>query len=126
MFAHKITDTEINNNRVASLPTRPTASASFGGKGYSAAEMKAAFDKLPLIIIEQFNNLLDDITRTDEEAITASIPTSIYVGHSLKKMLSEIPNGEFAGYLKVGDKTLANAIADIYDEIALIKSVLNL
>lgn len=124
MYAQKISDTEINNNRIASLPTRPTASTAFGGKGYSATEMKMAFDKLPLIIIDRFNKLIDDITRYDEESISASMPTSIYVGHTLQQMLHDIPSGEFAGYLKVGNESLANAIAKLYSEIESIKSML--
>ncbi len=125
MYASKITDTEISNNRIASLPTRPNASVAFGGKGYSATEMKMAFDKLSLIIIDRFNTLLDDIRRTDEDALTASMPTGIKVGQSLQKMLLEIPGGEFAGYLKVGEESLATAIANIYAEIESIKAMLS-
>ena len=61
MNTTKITDTEIESLRVASLPTRPTAAAAFGGKGYTATEMKAAFDKLPMRIIDGFNSLIDEI-----------------------------------------------------------------
>ena len=49
MYTSKILDSEISGLKVASLPTRPTAPQSFGGKGFTAAEMKAAFDKLPLL-----------------------------------------------------------------------------
>lgn len=125
MYASKITDTEISNNRIASLPTRPNASVAFGGKGYSATEMKMAFDKLPLIIIDRFNTLLDDIRRTDEDALIASIPTGIAPEHSLQKMMLEIPSGEFAGYLKVGEESLATAIANIYAEIEALKAMLS-
>ena len=121
MYATTITNTDINNNSIASLPTRPTASASFGGNGYSAAEMKEAFDKLPRLIIEQFNNLILDIKRTDDEALTACIPTTIYPDHTLLRMMKDIPSGEFAGYLKVGEESLANAIANIYSQIEEIK-----
>lgn len=61
MNTTKITASEIDSLKVASLPTRPTAPAAFGGKGYTATEMKAAFDKLPLRIIEEFNSLIDEI-----------------------------------------------------------------
>ncbi len=61
MTTSKITDSEIESLKVASLPTRPTAPTAFGGKGYTATEMKEAFDKLPLKIIENFNALIDDI-----------------------------------------------------------------
>lgn len=61
MNTTKITASEIDSLKVASLPTRPTAPTAFGGKGYTATEMKAAFDKLPLRIIEEFNSLIDEI-----------------------------------------------------------------
>lgn len=61
MNTKKITDSEIESLKVASLPTRPTAPTAFGGKGYTATEMKAAFDKLPLRIIEGFNSLIEEI-----------------------------------------------------------------
>lgn len=77
MTCKKITDSEISERRIASLPTRPNAPTAFGGRGYSAAEMKEAFDRLPLLIAERLNALLDDIT-----------------------------NGSLAASLKVGDYTL--------------------
>ena len=124
MYSTKITDTEISNNRIASLPTRPTASAAFGGKGYSAAEMKEAFDKLPMLLIDRFNRLIDDIQREDIDSVTASMPTFIFDGHTIYDMLFDITNGEFAGYLKVGNESLASAIANLYSEIEDIKSML--
>ena len=61
MKAKKILDAEIDDLKISSLPTRPTAPTSFGGKGYTTSEMKEAFDRLPLYIIERFNELIDDI-----------------------------------------------------------------
>ena len=61
MNTKKIPDSEIESLKVASLPTRPTAPTAFGGKGYTATQMKEAFDKLPLRIIEEFNLLIDEI-----------------------------------------------------------------
>ena len=61
MITKKILDSEIESLKVASQPTRPTAPVAFGGKGYTATEMKAAFDKLPLRIIEEFNSLISEI-----------------------------------------------------------------
>ena len=46
MNSRKITDGDIADKRVASLPTRPTAPMAFGGKGYTPTELKEAFDKL--------------------------------------------------------------------------------
>ena len=61
MTTSKIIDSEIESLKISSLPTRPTAPTAFGGKGYTATEMKEAFDNLPLKIIEKFNALIDDI-----------------------------------------------------------------
>ena len=47
MNSKKITDSDISALKISSLPTRPTAPAEFGGKGYTATELKAAFADLP-------------------------------------------------------------------------------
>ena len=108
MNTSKILDSEISGLKVASLPTRPTAPQSFGGKGFTAAEMKAAFDKLPLFIIDRFNDLLDDISAEGERSIAAAIPTGISQGHSLRNLFLDILAGEFAKYLSVGEESLAD------------------
>lgn len=60
MSSPLIEESEIKDLLVSSLPTRPTAPSAFGGKGYTVSEMKEAFDKLPLFIIEKFNSLIND------------------------------------------------------------------
>ena len=65
MTTKKITSEEISAHAVESLPTRPTESTAFGGRGYTSTEMKAAFDRLPKLVIERFNNLIDDIEGGD-------------------------------------------------------------
>ncbi len=67
MTTQKIKNEEIEDMKISSLPTRPNASSAFGGKGYNSSEMKAAFDKLPLFIIERFNKLIDDIAILESE-----------------------------------------------------------
>ena len=65
---------------MSSLPTRPTAPSAFGGSGYTATEMKAAFDRLPLKIIERFNLLLSEIENgTLTEEICAHEPLSTLI-----------------------------------------------
>ncbi len=105
MITTKITEDEIGDKKISSLPTRPNASTSLGGAGYGAAEMKEAFDKLPLFIIEKFNSLLDDISRT-ENGITDSINTGIYEMHTLSSLFKDITNGNFSAYLVSLDDTL--------------------
>ena len=62
MTAKKILEGEIENLKISSLPTRPTAPIAFGGKGYTTKEMKEAFDRLPLLVIERYKSLLNDIS----------------------------------------------------------------
>ncbi len=107
MNTTKITESEISELRISALPTRPTAPTAFGGKGYTAKDMKAAFDKLPLYIIGKFNALLDDIASDDEGSLSAAIPTGISEDHTLRMLFSDITSGKFAEYVSLGDGTLA-------------------
>ena len=101
--------------------TRPTAPEMFGGRGYSSVEMKAAFDRLPLFIIERLNLLIEDITSIGKDSAAAAIPTDIRDGHTLKDLFDDVKSGELAAYLSVGDSTLLTAISEIKSEIAAIK-----
>ena len=107
MNTTKILESEISEIKVASLPSRPTAPTSFGGRGYTAKEMKEAFDKLPLFIIERFNMLLDDIGSTDEGSLLASIPTGLMTGHTLRNFFIDLTNGDGASFIALEDTTLA-------------------
>ena len=121
MNTKKITSAEITPIAISSLPTRPTAPAAFGGKGYTAAEMKAAFDKLPLLVIERFNELLDEIEST-EGSFSNSIPTGLGDGHTLGDMFRDIINGNFAGYIKVFGKSLTAELLEIKNTLAEIEA----
>ena len=122
MNTKKITDAEIAPLKIASLPTRPTAPTAFGGKGYTSTQMKEAFDKLSLLIIERFNSLLDEISSID--GIAADIKTGFNDTHTLKDLFGEIKSGEFAAYLTVSEATLASEIAAIKLELSDIKEML--
>ena len=117
MNTTKILTEEINDLTVGSLPTRPTAPIALGGRGYSSAEMKEAFDRLPLFIIERFNSLIDDIRGSGTGSITDAIPTEISDGHKLSDMFSDITSGNFAAYLKVLGKSLSVQIAEILERL---------
>ena len=104
MTTKKITSDEIDQNAVSSLPTRPTASVAFGGKGYTSAEMKEAFDRLPKLIIERFNLLLSDLC---DGQILEDIPTDICdiespvvngVGFMSATTINNAPRTNYAGY----------------------------
>ncbi len=119
MNTQKITSDEISDKRVSSLPTHPTSSALYGGSGLSAEEMKAAFDRLPLFIIERFNSLIDDISASGSTSAAASIPTDIADGHTLYDLFSDITNGNFASYMKIDGVTLAEIIAELKERCGI-------
>lgn len=93
-----ITTEEIEENAVASLPTRPTESVSFGGKGYTSAEMKAAFDRLPTLIAKRLNSLILDIEGGE---VLANIPTGIEAMPTLKALIDGVENERFASAMAV-------------------------
>ena len=124
MNTTKILAEDIKNLKVAAMPARPPAPTAFGGSGYTAAEVKAAFDRLPLYIAEKFNSLLDDIAALGDGSLAAEIPTGLGDSHSLSELFRDVENGNFASYMHVGDATLAAAIAELKERISAIEEVL--
>ena len=121
MTAKQIKEGEIADLKVASLPTRPCAPTAFGGRGFTSVEMKAAFDRLPLFIIERFNALLEDISAEGKESLAGEIKTGISEGHSLCELFSDLTDGRAAGYITVLGKSLALWAAEISEEIEALK-----
>lgn len=121
MQSKKITEGEIANLKISSLPSRPTAPTSFGGRGYTATQMKEAFDKLPLFIIARLNRLIDDVCAEGEDSISTEIKTGIYDGHTLQKLFKDIENGEFGNYMEVFGTSLTDHLASIRDELDTIE-----
>ena len=127
MNSRKITDADIENIKVSALPTRPTAPSEFGGKGYTASEVKAWFDKLPLYIIERFNLLIDDIQGLDGASIADDIKTGISSGHTLGELFSDMKDGEICSYLMTGSgMSLSEYLAKLRADINKIASRLSL
>ena len=102
-----ISDAEVAAIKISALPTRPTAPGMLGGKGYTARDMKLAFDKLPTFIIERFNSLIEDISALGEGSLASDIPTGISDGHTLSELFTDITDGALAGCLSIGGETLA-------------------
>ena len=121
MKAKKIYNSDIADILISSLPTRPTASREHGGMGYGATEMKAAFDKLPLKIIEHFNALLSDIEAFGDNSLAAAIPTGIKDDHTLHTLFEDIRTGELAAYFSILGKSLLSHLISIYSELDNIK-----
>lgn len=72
----EIKPSEAKAVEVASLPTRPTSSATYGGRGLTAQQMKAAYDAYPALIKERFNALIADLLSGSAlEDIPFTIPT---------------------------------------------------
>lgn len=121
MKATKILNSEISDLKIASLPSKPTAPKALGGKGYSAKEMKEAFDRLPLLIIQRYNDLIDDISDTGEDSLASSIKTGIKTNHTLTALFCDIMTGEFASYFNIFGESLASHLIGIKSDIADIK-----
>ena len=126
MKSRKITDGDIADKRVASLPTRPTAPSAFGGKGYTATELKEAFDKLALHIVERYNELIDDIFAEPRESICSGIKTGISDSHTLFDLFSDILSGSFIGYAKAPEGTLAEYLAALRQDVDKLASRLGI
>ena len=126
MNTQKILTEEIRDLTVASLPTRPTASEELGGRGYSAGEMKAAFDSLPIFVAERLNSLIDDIESEGDGKIGESIKTGLDKGHCLSDFFADIKNGNLASYMVLGDVTLVEKIYEMSAAIDAIKEKLGM
>lgn len=73
MSMQTITERELVENGVSSLPLTPTASPALGGRDYTPSEVKAAFDRLPRLIAARLNALLDAVT---DGTLLADIPVA--------------------------------------------------
>ena len=124
MKAKKIQNSDIDSILISSLPPRPTAPKHLGGRGYTSSEMKEAFDKLPLFIIERYNTLIADISSVGENSLAAAIPTDIKDSHTLCDLFDDLRTGELATYFCFLGKSLLSHIITLYGEIDDIKSKL--
>ena len=123
MLTTKIRNSDIAQMKVASLPSRPTAPTTFGGKGYTAAQLKEAFDRLPLYLVEKFNSLLDDISALGPDSLAAAIPTGLREGHTLADFFSDIVCGTVTNYLLLeNEESIAGAFRDVLGRLQQIES----
>ena len=106
MSIQPITQKEQNDNAVSSLPTRPGASTAFGGRGYTPAQIKNAFDRLPLLLCERYNDLVASLANG---TLTEEVITSLD-GKTLAGVLADIKSGEFASYLNTSLGDLESAL----------------
>lgn len=125
MKAKKIEGSDVKDLLISTLPTRPTAPKSLGGKGYGAKEMKEAFDKLPLYLVERYNDLISDVEELGEGSLAAAIPSGIKDEHTLFHLFEDVRTGELATYLSFLDKTLLEHVMYLYEEIKSIRERLD-
>ena len=102
---------------VSSLPTSPT-NPSATGSGYSATQIKQAFDRLSVHIIEHYNRLIDALHSDLDTSILAEIPTGIFEEHTLSDLIRDITSGNIASYLMLGDQSLAEGICTLSERIS--------
>ena len=121
MQISQLTENEMNAQGVVSLPTRPNGDYASGGEALSASELKERFDRLPRYIAARLNALIAALN-TDpsdpddgDDAIAGMILTGLFPGendgHSLSDLFTEILNGDLAGYLSVGGRSLSEGLA---------------
>ncbi len=122
MQSKKIEESEVITLKVSSLPTRPTAKEAFGGKGFSAGEMKAAFDRFPEYILEKLNLLIDDLLRQGEDSYVGSFKIGIIENYTLQNLINGIVTGDFAHLVTVNGKSLFERLDTLEREIEEIKS----
>ncbi len=110
MTIRKISEEEVRAHWIQRLPDAPSRQSRFGASGLSAAEMKAAYDALPLCIVEHFNELVSVI----EEGRLAEWITGAE-GRSLAAFLSDVGSGALADYLTLDGERSLRALAAAFD-----------
>ena len=103
MFTKEIQESEIEPVAIASLPTRPTTSSALGGRGYTASEMRSAFDALPRLIISRLNQLIAELG----EGLVEELARDIFIelpdgGYSFGDLLDEFAQGLLVNRLTLG------------------------
>ena len=123
MAISKITSAEIEERLIENLPTRPNSPTTLGGKGYTANELKAAFDALPRLVAERFNDLIDDITSEDSSEIKSLIKTGIKESHTLNDLFSDIQNSTILDYLIIDDEPLSVFLRGLKSDLESMKRI---
>lgn len=122
MSIQSITESELLSEGVRSLPTRPSAPSLYGGSPLSAAELKAAFDRLPTLIAGRLNALLDATGLFEAgkryETLAELIATRITPKHSLAQFFRDVTDGSLALYLSAdGEHTLSEVLSELRREL---------
>ena len=116
-----IEEYEVRDLKVSSLPTRPTAKEAFGGRGYSAKDMKAAFDRFPEYILTKLNLLIEDLLRQGEDSYVGSYKANENDNFNLQNVMEGISSGELADMIYIQGQSLASKIWELEYEIEELK-----
>ena len=123
MHIKRIGEQEMREAGIVSLSNKPTSPTTNGGDGLSPTALKERFDRLPRLVAERLNLLLDAISAMPEleDLSGGSIAEGMLTGmfpeeraeHTLGDLLGELLNGTAAAYLGVGGgKCLAEALGE--------------
>ena len=78
--------------------------------------MKEAFDRLPLLIADRLNLLIDAANGLGEDSLAGAMPTGIKDGHTLAELMKELKDGGAASYITVFGTALSTYLGDLrYD-----------
>ena len=90
----------------------------------TATQLRAAFDRLPILLADRLNALIDAMGLYAEEeekhTVASLIATGLEEGHSLEQLFAEVESGVLAHRLSVdGERTLREVIAALEGAISL-------
>ena len=114
MKTNKILNTETEPYLISSLPARPNLPYASGGINYSSSDMREAFDKLPLLIVERLNSLISEI---EDSSVCESIETGIMDSHTLADMFNDIKIGNFVWYLTMDGEPVSTILYGIMERL---------
>ena len=126
MKSHTITNEEIEALKVASLPNRPTAPEEYGGQGFTAREMKEAFDRLPLYLVDRLNDLIDDIETESSDSILRSVKLGVGNGMTLYDFLLFFETGQILSIIPISEESLSYYLIRLRRDIDRCMSALGL
>ena len=124
MSIQKIKASEAAAYGVSSLPNRPSSPSLYSGNALTAEELRAAFDRLPLLVAERLNDLIEATglyTEGEErDSLAALIATGLADGHSLEDLFRELESGELAHRIS------ADGARSLYDALAALEATVSL
>lgn len=120
MKSQKIVNAELERRLVSSLPARPNREYAAGGVSFSSTALRAAFDRLPLLLVERYNALFDDI---ESGEISELFKIGLKDGQTLSSLIEDIKSGAWAGYFYIESTPLYTLLKDILSRLEKLEEV---